>query len=391
MVSPPTPPEAVCATALAGLAGMGPRRLSCVLALWGAEEAWQRVADGRALDHPALAAMAGREPDRLRARWRADAAVVRLDEVAAHTAALGVRVHLAGRAGYPELLADDPEPPAVLFTTGPVEAVAAHPRVAVVGMRNATRYGLEVARRLGRELAEEGVAVVSGLAAGIDGAAHDGALGAGSAGAPLVAVVASGHDVVYPLRHRDLWAAVAAHHVMVSEVPPGGRPEAWRFPARNRVIAAMAQAVVVVESMRRGGSMYTVHEALGRDRPVLAVPGPVDSPASEGTNGLLADGAHPARDTDDVLLAIGRHRRPRASPPGRASASGRDADGPGRVGRHDAAVLDALVGGPRTLPELSRAVSRSLADVALTLDRLRATGRVVQRGQWVERVGRGGR
>src|SRR5205823_12975808 len=123
--------------------------------------------------------------------------------------------------------------------------------------------------------------------------------------APVVGVVGCGLDVIYPPRHRQLWRQVAERGALLGEAPLGARPEPWRFPARNRILAALADAVVVVESHAAGGSNHTVAAAIDRSVPVLAVPGPVTSPASQGTNRLLAEGCHPATSADDVLVAIG--------------------------------------------------------------------------------------
>ena len=164
-------------------------------------------------------------------------------------------------------------------------------------------------RELGRDLGRAGVRVVSGLALGIDAAAHHGALDAeADGGAPPIGVVGSGLDVTYPRAHGALWTAVAAAGVLVGEAPLGAAPEPWRFPARNRIIAALGSVVVVVESHPRGGSRHTVDAAEARGRQVLAVPGSVRSPASRFTNELLADGCHPARDVTDVLVALGLER-----------------------------------------------------------------------------------
>jgi len=155
---------------------------------------------------------------------------------------------------------------------------------------------------LGAGLAEAGVTVVSGLALGIDGAAHRGALAA--AAAPVVGVVGSGLDRVYPYRNLDLWDEVAASGTLLSEAPLGAEPEGWRFPARNRLLVALADVVVVVESKRAGGSMHTVEEAVRRDVVVMAVPGSVRNPAAEGTNLLLSEGCPPVCSTYDVLVAL---------------------------------------------------------------------------------------
>jgi DNA processing protein len=287
----------------------------------------------------------------------------------------GIAIGVLGAAGYPALLAADHQPPAVLFTVGDLSALDA-PRVAIVGTRRCTRYGHDVAQRLGHELAEAGVAVVSGLAAGIDGAAHEGVLAAGAV--PPIGVVGSGHDVVYPARHRRLWRRVGEAGVLLSEAPLGARPEPWRFPARNRIIAALAQVVVVVESHRAGGSMHTVEAANDRSRTVLAVPGPVVSPASAGTNRLIAEGCPPALDLDDVLVALGLD----APAPQRRSELPAAPDG-----SDDATVrvLDALGWAPATLDQLLGRTGLRPGPVAVVLARLEAEGQVAATGGWWER------
>jgi DNA processing protein len=291
-VSRPLDPDDVALAALAGLPFLAWDRLAGLLEGRSPAAAWDAVLGGEGGAGLARAA-----------------ASVSLDEVAAAYPARGVAVRRLGTPGYPAVLADDHEAPPVVFSLGSPD-VLDRPRVAIVGTRRCTNYGREVARQLGRELAEAGVAVVSGLAVGIDGAAHDGALGAwgscdGGAGvAPPVAVVGSGLDVVYPRRHAPLWQWVAESGLLLSEAPLGARPEPWRFPARNRIIAALAHVLVVVESNVQGGSMHTVKAAEERGVPVLAVPGPIKSQASSGANLLISQGCHPALDTADVLLAL---------------------------------------------------------------------------------------
>jgi DNA processing protein len=202
---------------------------------------------------------------------------------------------------YPSGLRDLGDPPAVLFGVGRDDALAAlanEPAVAVVGARRASPYGTEVAYALGRGLGATGVPVVSGLALGIDGVAHRGCLDGG--GIPI-AVLACGPDVVYPRRHRNLHARVREAGIAVSELPPGTEPFLWSFPARNRIMAALAQMTVVVEAAQPSGSLITSEFAKDLGRSVAAVPGRVTSSISRGTNGLLRDGAVPVTGTADVL------------------------------------------------------------------------------------------
>ena len=365
------PPEG-WAAALAGLPAMGPARLRAARATWTPEEAWARVAAGAGCSRPEVAVACRPDPTAIAALWQAAARRVSVADVWDAHGRAGVAVVLAGETGFPAELAADPDPPAVLFHRGPV-AVLDGRRVAIVGARRCTRYGREVAYELGRDLAASGVRVVSGLALGIDGAAHRGALAAGDK-APPVAVVGSGLDVVYPRSHGSLWEQVARAGLLLSEAPLGARPEPWRFPVRNRVIAALAEVVVVVESAERGGSRHTVEAAMARDRPVMAVPGSVRSPVSAYTNGLLADGCHPVRDALDVLVALGLTSAPR-SPVDRRPPPGPE----------EAAVLEALGWEPATFDDLCARSGRSPAHVSVALARLQSGGWVGERAGWWER------
>ena len=202
---------------------------------------------------------------------------------------------------YPPLLLDLDDPPAVLFALGRLEALdrlREEPAVAIVGTRNPSPYGTEVAYSLGRGLGSARVPVISGLALGIDGTAHRGCLD--GKGLP-VAVLAGGPDVVYPRRHRRLHERVLETGVVLSELPPGTQPYRWSFPARNRIMAGLARMTVVVEAADPSGSLITTEFARDLGRSVAAVPGRVTSRFARGTNGLLKDGAVPITGTEDVL------------------------------------------------------------------------------------------
>ena len=236
------------------------------------------------------------------------------------------RIQLAGliavcrcRADYPERMRELADPPAVLHIAGRPAALEEGPSVAIVGARRGTSYGLEVARALGGGLAAAGIPVVSGMALGVDSAAHVGALehvraafaapsvqsielGPRARGVPApVAVLAAGADVPYPASRRRLYAQLVEHGCVVSELPPGSTAYRWCFVARNRLIAGLAAMTVVVEATERSGSLTTADFAEQLGRPVGAVPGPVTSRFSGGTNTLLAAGAGVVRDTRDVL------------------------------------------------------------------------------------------
>ncbi|MGI8809985.1 MAG: DNA-processing protein DprA [Acidimicrobiales bacterium] len=365
------PPEG-WAAALAELPGMGPARLRSVLGTWAPEEAWAQVAAGRGCSRPAVALACRPDPAGVAARWRSAAARISVGDAWGAYRRAGVAVSVPGGPGFPAELHLDAEPPAVLFSRGSMAALDGR-RVAIVGTRRCTRYGRDVAFELGRDLASNGIVVVSGLALGIDGAAHRGALAAG--GAPPVAVVGSGLDVVYPKAHRALWEEVASGGLLLSEAPLGARPEPWRFPVRNRVIAALAEVVVVVESAEKGGSRHTVEAAMARDRTVMAVPGSVRSPVSSYTNGLLADGCHPVRDALDVLVALGLSTAPVAL-----------ADLRPEPGPEEAPVLDALGWEPATFDDLCARTGRSPGQVSVALARLQAGGWVAERAGWWERA-----
>jgi len=212
-------------------------------------------------------------------------------------------------AGYPARLRGEAGAPRALFAAGPRarlaellgDSSAAPPAVAIVGARRATADGLEVARGLGRGLAAAGVTVVSGMALGVDSAAHAGAL---EVGGPTVAVLASGANVPYPASKRHIHRALVERQSAISEMPPGFRPHRWNFPARNRTIAGIAEITVVVEAAQRSGSLITADFATQMGRDVAAVPGCVLAAQSGGTNALLRDGAILVRDTQDVLDAL---------------------------------------------------------------------------------------
>lgn len=360
------------AAALAGLPGMGPARLTAVLAAMSPFEAWSQLRTPGS-DSQALKDVLNGHYESLVAAWRKAAGRVEAEEAWEDIVSLGLGVALHGSPGYPSALVGDIEPPPVLFHSGRPEAIAG-PRVAIVGTRRCSSLGSGVAFELGRDLAASGVAVVSGLATGIDSAAHRGALQAG--GAPPIGVVATGLDVVYPLRQCELWRQVAEVGVLLGEAPPGTQPERWRFPARNRIIAALADVVVVVESHARGGAMYTVDEAARRSVDVMAVPGSVRSSASKGTNGLLAEGRGPVRDASDVLMALGLN----------AAGHGTRADRRIPPSDGDRVVLEAVGWQPSTLDHLVLRTSRDVTQVVEALYRLSEAGWVAQRGSWYERV-----
>jgi DNA processing protein len=371
-------PDEAWVVALSMLDGMGPARLRALLAQQASPRAaWLAVRDRRLVPGTELAEALRPDGRSVVGGWtrqaeRSDAAQIWQRHVDA-----GIGVVLHGQGGFPEGFEGDPEPPSLLFHRGDPD-LAVRPRVAIVGTRDCTRYGYDVAFELGRELSAVGVSVVSGLALGIDGAAHAGALEASAA--PPVAVVGSGLDVVYPRRHAALWRQVARRGVMWSEYPLGSGALAWHFPARNRLIAALADVVVVVESHATGGALLTVDEAIARQRPVLAVPGPIRSAASAGCNQLIAENERTgvARDATDVLVAL--HLEPGSR---RVVADRRPSPAP-----DDAALLEVLGWQPATLDQLVARTSGSLGEVSAAVTRLVLGGWIAERGGWYERLAR---
>jgi DNA processing protein len=204
---------------------------------------------------------------------------------------------------YPALLGAIHDPPPAIFLRGDGgAALLSRPAVAVVGARSCSAYGRSVARTLGRELAATGLVVVSGMARGIDGEAHRGAL---EAGGVTVAVLGCGVDRDYPAAHAELARRIRERGLVVSEYEPGVEPAPWRFPARNRIIAGMSEAVVVVEARERSGALITADFALEEGRDVCAVPGEITSALSAGTNALLRLGAMPVTSAGDILELFG--------------------------------------------------------------------------------------
>ncbi len=361
------------ALALASLPGVGPRRLRLLCGGGSPVEAFDRLVV--AGPPPALADVG--------CGWSAQLRSADVDEVGQAAQRLGVSAINLGDAGYPSRLRHDPEAPAILFWRGTLGALDAL-TVGIVGTRRATPYGRRIAASFAEQLSRGGVAVVSGLAAGIDGAAHESvcALAASGVGASPVGVVGSGLDVVYPRRHVGLWQQVASRGLLISEAPLGARPEPWRFPLRNRILAALADVVVVVESGIKGGSMHTVEAALARGRTVLAVPGPISSPSSSGCNALLAAGAQVATEAADVFAALGLARPERVPPVPNGSLPTRP-NVPATIRGHSRTVLDALAVEPLLADEISLVLGLSLLEVVRALGELEALGLVDrERGRW---------
>lgn len=360
-------PECAYAAALAALPMQTHHRLRRVLANRTPREAWSGMRESA---HP----YSGISSDAWSA-WRQVHSHF-VEEVHEHCRSTNVSVITRHHPTYPRQLLLDVEAPEVLFVLGnlPTQPVR---RVGIVGTRSATQFGRHFANRLGRELAHHGVSVVSGLARGIDVEAHHGALHARGDGAPL-AVVAGGPNVVYPREHREIWRAMQDHGAIISEYPPHRKPEAYRFPLRNRILAALSEILVVVESRSTGGSMLTVNEAMKRGVTVMAVPGSPHVVPSEGTNGLLRDGCAPVTDVSDVLLALGLDTQ-RFTGIGEVRTP---------LTAQHLRVIDVMRDRPRTTDEISLLSGLTLVDCAVALGRLEEQGWVAQSDGWWEALTR---
>jgi DNA processing protein len=390
----------VHAAALAALPDMTLSRLSALLRHHDPRSAWAVVC-GMAPCVGVTAHLLAANDGRLAARWRQAATVTALDEMSERLTTASVSVLMFGEGSYPQRLMALADPPPILFTRGHQAALGtataaddspSRRTVAIVGTRNCTEAGRSTAARFGNDLTAAGVSVVSGLARGIDGAAHSGALvararqqsmaattvgAAAACGAPI-AVVGSGPDVVYPREHAALWDSIIEHGVVLSESPPGAAPLPYRFPMRNRLVVALADVLVVVESRQRGGSLITVDLALEAGVPVMAVPGALGNPAAAGTNRLLRDGAVPVLETGDILAELGVPAQvPRSL----------DSERRPRPHSADIAFYDALREQPRTVEGVSLVSGASLVAAAMALARLQQAGWIAQTDGWFEVVG----
>lgn len=285
----------------------------------------------------------------------------------ARLAELGGTVLRPGSAGFPELLSQIPDPPVCLFAQGNL-ALLTGPAIAIVGSRNHSHYGAEVCRAVARAAAELGLVVVSGMARGLDAVAHRGALDAGGG---TIGVLGSGLGVVYPVSNRALYDSVLKRGLLITEFPPDQRPHEGSFPRRNRLISGLARVTVVVEAAQGSGALQTATCAQDQGKDVMAVPGPITSPVSAGTNGLIRDGAAPLLELADLLPHY-----PEAAaiaPRGPAPQTGTLAPVEGRI-------VNALWAGPRRGEELIEATGAPVTEALDALSALELSGRIRQRG-----------
>lgn len=289
-------------------------------------------------------------------------------------AALGAQVVAHGEPTYPRYLATIEDAPPVIFVRGGVHLLQ-RPMIAVVGARNASANGRRLARQLAAELAQASYVVVSGLARGIDAAAHEGALAGGT-----VAVNAGGVDAIYPPENAKLYEAIVTAGAVVSEMPPGEQPQARHFPRRNRIVSGLAIGVVVVEATARSGSLITARMALEQGREVFGVPGSPLDPRSEGPNRLIRDGAKLVERAADVIDEVNDLlRRPLGEPPprdfGGRPPSALDIDD-AAMDKARAAVTESLGITPVTVDEIIRQCQLSPSMVSQILLELELAGRV---------------
>lgn len=279
--------------------------------------------------------------------------------------AIGARLLCSADPEFPRLLAVLDPPPPLIWVIGDV-SLAARPTAAIVGARIASAAGQRFARGLAAQLGEAGVTVVSGLARGIDGAAHEGALPTGT-----IAVLGGGADDVYPPEHAGLHARIAAEGAVISESPPGYRAQARDFPRRNRIISGLSRAVVVVEAELRSGSLITARLAAEQGREVLAVPGSPLDPRAKGTNDLIRQGAALCEGVDDVMRAL---REASVREPDRPWIGPGVADGDVDPVRERLAELVSVT--PVSRDELVRTVGAPAPLVLAALTELALAGRV---------------
>jgi DNA processing protein len=349
---------------LAMVPGIGPGRIAALLARFGSVE---RVLGASAAGVAALPGFGSELAGRVagasgpEGRERARRAMETLERI-------GAGAITPEDAAYPEAFRVLPDPPFVLFTAGDLSLLGL-PGVGVVGTRAPTEYGRRAAARLSHDVARAGYAIISGMAKGIDATAHGAALDAGGA---TVGVLGHGIDRVYPQENRRLFERMREAGLLVSELPPGEEPLPGNFPRRNRLIAALAEGVLVVEMGERSGARHTVDYALEQGKEVFSVPGPIGSPASAGTNQLLKEGARLVTSADDILeelRGVGRGAVPAGAKPTRVPTA--PAPAPPDLAGDEAAVFAALTDEARhvdTIAAATRLPTGAILSALLTLE-----------------------
>ncbi len=347
----------VAAADLASLDRMYPQTLR---ALWGTWKDPLAIVDAIRSGRCAPVLARSRDPESLLRTWRAGLDLVTTEQ---RLRARSTHVYLAGEQDFPfEVEFEDG--PVVLFGEGDRPDALTRPRVGVVGTRAATPHGLADAHELGRVLAHAGVTVVSGLAIGIDAAAHEGAL---AASGTVIGVLGTGLDVVYPRRHGALHRRVRERGMLISEYRLGTGPHPARFPLRNRIIAALSDVLVVVEATATGGARITANDAVRYGRSVCVYPGSRRNPSARGCNELIREGAHTVVDPDDVLIVLGLTDGDRRTP------SGPDSE---PTTPEEKAMLRALGGESATVDELTARTGLAPGPAAVAIAGLVRSGRI---------------
>jgi DNA processing protein len=306
----------------------------------------------------------------------------------AAAARIGARALLVGEPGYPEALAAVDPPPPLIYVKGNAGHLT-RPMLAIVGARNGSAAGQKLARLFASRIGEAGFVIVSGLARGIDAAAHEGALATGT-----VAVLAGGPDNIYPPEHAALQQRIAESGCLVTENPPGFAPRAQDFPRRNRIISGLSLGVLIVEAARRSGTLVTARMAGEQGRELFALPGHPLDPRAEGTNGLLKSGATLVTEPDDVLGALAPllrepPRRPASIAAARCAPVREDASREGKpeptlaglIGADQERLMDALGPAPVDVDELARATGLAPRIIQIALLELALAGRIERHGQ----------
>lgn len=365
MDTPDKPADSLEATLrLALTPGVGPRTRKRLLEHFGSSEAVLQAAPSQLRDVPGI----GPKLTRAIANESREIDVAALLQTCRHA---GIDILTDSDAAYPRLLREIHDPPAVLFLRGkfqPRDALA----IAMVGTRHATQYGLRQAERLAKGLAQAGLTIVSGMARGIDAAAHRGAL---AAGGRTVAVLAGGLLNLYPAEHKDLAEQIAQAGLLVSESPPHSPPRAGAFPQRNRLITGLCLGVVVVEAGLRSGALISAEHAMEQGREVFAVPGRVDSRASRGCHRLLREGARLVECVEDVLEELGPLVEAAPQEDGRVVRNAAEL----QLNAQEQAVLEAIPTEPTPIDEV---VARS----GLPVHRVLATLSVLEMRHLVRRL-----
>ncbi len=285
--------EQIFASALCQVAGVGTRLLIELKTHFGSYSAAWDASAVEWLDVPGVTAGLKDRFDEFKSSFD-------IEEYARSLSSKEIKVLAIDSPNYPEILKQIASPPPVIYLIGNLQHLEPD-KVAIVGTRKASEYGKEVARKLARDLVDLGLVVVSGMALGIDGSAHEGAI---DGGGPTIAVLGSGVDVVYPDEHVNLYREIRELGLIISEQPPGSPPLRENFPSRNRIISGLCVATVVVEAPLGSGALLTAHYAIEQGRDVFAVPGSVNSYSFKGNHKLIKDGAKLIEDVDDIVTSF---------------------------------------------------------------------------------------